>query len=211
MHRERREDVLVIRLCQREHCLADVVSLLFSPWIWLKALADKKWSKRLWSINTQVQGLMLILSAQSVSGVCHFLIVCLFVFCQISSFALAAAVLPPLTLSFTPRLSSVSLGGHLGRDKASICESTGSLPCRQVMIQTLSQAHSRTHTRERAKEAAAYTCINIHVRAQACTQSDPLFLYVSNRSRKRVRQMLKKHRGDAGQRALAAFTAKIKG
>lgn len=75
----------------------------------------------------------------------------------------------------------------------------------------LSGALTHTHTHARAKEAAAYTCINIHVRAQACTQFDPLFLYVSNRSRKRVRQMLKKHRGDAGQRALAAFTAKIKG
>lgn len=75
----------------------------------------------------------------------------------------------------------------------------------------LSGALTHTHTHARAKEAAAYTRINIHVRAQACTQFDPLFLYVSNRSRKRVRQMLKKHRGDAGQRALAAFTAKIKG
>lgn len=150
----------------------------------------------------------MILSAQSVSGLCHFLVVCLF-FCQISSFALAAAVLAPLNPSFTPLLSSASLGGHLGRDKASICESTGSLHCRQVMIQTHSQAHSCTSTHTHASERSS--CVHIHVPVQTCTQCDPLFLYVSNRSRKRVRQMLKKHRRDAGQRALAAFTAKIKG
>lgn len=58
---------------------------------------------------------------------------------------------------------------------------------------------------------AAHTHINIHVGAQTCTRFEALFLYVSNRSRNRVGQMLKKHRRDTGQRALAAFTVKIKG
>lgn len=48
MRREQTEDVLVIWLCHREHCLADVLrrSLLFPPRIWLKTAANKKRSRK---------------------------------------------------------------------------------------------------------------------------------------------------------------------
>lgn len=92
------------------------------------------------------------------------------------------------------RLSSASLGGHLWWDKASILEPAGSLLGRLPMEwnDPNTQAHEREHT-----------YINIHVRVQNCTQ----FLYGS---RKRVGQMLKKHRGDTGRSAPASFNAEIK-
>lgn len=157
---------------------------------------------------------MLIRPAQSLSGL-SFSPSCSFA--RLSSNPIFLSVHPPLTLSFphphflplflplSAALSSLSLGGHLGRDKACICGSTGSLPCRQVMIQTHSQAHScrNTHTHTHMQAKATYMF--------ECRRFDSLFLYVSNRSRNRVGQMLKKHRRDTSQRALTTFTVKIKG
>lgn len=164
MPRER-ADVLVILLCQREHCLTDVFCLspVFFLWIWLKARNDKKLSKRAFidkytisrpyvdsvSISFRPLSFTLVCSLSCVKP--HLL---LFLPLFLLSFPFSPSH-PVLHFSCFPILSPVSLGGHLWQEKASICDSTGSLPCGQVMIQTHSQTYSYTsaHTHMLAKTA----------------------------------------------------------
>lgn len=107
---ENPEDVPVIWLCWREHCVADVLFLSCSfPGFGLRLLLATNDLKGFSSISTQVQGPMLILPAHLVSGLFHFLLTrSLVVFYQISSLSLAASVLPLLP-TFTPHPLSPSL------------------------------------------------------------------------------------------------------
>lgn len=147
---------------------------------------------------------MLILPAQSLSGLFHILFPrSLLVFCQIPSFPQFWTSHPPPTLAFPyPILSPCSppLSGGSFRARQSL----------YLWVHRESTLQTSNDPDALSGSTNTHTCKdNMHVRVE--TYAPCFSRYVSNRSRNRVGQMLKKHHRDTGQRARTIFTVKIKG